>query len=91
MPYEEANSAVNKRLTVFDDDDYHKLEDCQIIIDNLIMKSPERHVFILKETFNDNKCPLCQCPTLANIVDEYTNDFIQQCVACQLKLNISLA
>ena len=90
--FENIEPTVTKRLTVFDDDDYEVLEkkfketeEKEKIPTKVVHRYPQARTFILKENFDDSKCPKCDCPTIANVVDEVTNQFILQCANCDLK------
>jgi hypothetical protein len=90
MDYGDNYSQITKNMILFNDEDYEKIAEKEELQKFIVRKSPKNRLIVLSEEFNDNKCAACGCPTIANIVDEFTNKFILQCVACSLKFDIGI-
>ena len=85
MEHSEASSNITKRLIVFNDEDFDALSESDVIKNKLVAKYNESRVFILEESYNNTKCPICGCPSISSIVDEDTNKFISECNGCKLR------
>lgn len=79
--------AIQKRLVFFKEDDYEKASANERIVSSALKFDPANMMIVLSEDYNDAQCPVCKCFTISNIVDEYTNRFIFECVACKTRFD----
>lgn len=79
----------SRRISVFNEEDFEKLKANEKFAESITNSSVIGLSFLVNDTFNDNKCPNCTCPTISNVLDVNTNTFIGECVGCKLQFNIT--
>ena len=87
----ESPSSLYKQLSLTSDADFNEIAQNEDYKDYIHRLYDDSRVIIFKESFNDAVCPKCKCHTIASVVDEMSNKFISECVACKMRFMFSIS
>lgn len=79
--------AILKRIVVYRDEDFEKVLESERVIPHIKNSNADAKTIVVAEEFNEGMCPVCKCPTIANVLNSQ-NQFINECVGCKLQFTV---
>jgi hypothetical protein len=96
MDFYDKPEVMNKLLILTNQEDYEEVGEKITELEEknkakyILSKIPINFVYVMSESFSDTQCPRCKCPTIASVLDERTNKFVDQCASCHLTHTLTI-